>query len=217
MFEGFSQETVDFMWQLRFNNERSWFQPRKEEFNRLLGEPMNALARELYDGFAAKHPELGLELRVSRIYRDARRLHGGGPYRDHLWFTLRPVVEEWTARPCFWFELGPEEQTWGLGYYMARPQTMQRLRERIDADPAPLERLDRRLSRSDTLVLDGDEYARPKRPADAPLARWYNKRNLSIYHSGESGGIAFSPELAARLCTDYEFLLPYYKYLMSLE
>ena len=26
MFEGFSQETVDFMWGIRFNNERGWFE-----------------------------------------------------------------------------------------------------------------------------------------------------------------------------------------------
>ena len=26
--------------------------------------------------------------RVSRIYRDARRLHGRGPYKDHLWFCV---------------------------------------------------------------------------------------------------------------------------------
>ena len=25
MFQGYSQETVDFMWGIRFNNERGWF------------------------------------------------------------------------------------------------------------------------------------------------------------------------------------------------
>ncbi len=29
MFEGFSQETVDFMWGIRFNNEKSWFEAHK--------------------------------------------------------------------------------------------------------------------------------------------------------------------------------------------
>ena len=40
--------------------------------------------------FSEKFPKLSLNLHVSRIYRDARRLHGRGPYKDHLWFTLRP-------------------------------------------------------------------------------------------------------------------------------
>ena len=25
MFQGYTQETVDFMWGIRFNNERGWF------------------------------------------------------------------------------------------------------------------------------------------------------------------------------------------------
>ncbi|MDR2501842.1 MAG: DUF2461 domain-containing protein [Oscillospiraceae bacterium] len=31
-FEGFSQRTVDFMWELRFNNNKTWFTQHKEEF-----------------------------------------------------------------------------------------------------------------------------------------------------------------------------------------
>ena len=29
MFQGYSQETVDFMWGIRFNNERGWFLAHK--------------------------------------------------------------------------------------------------------------------------------------------------------------------------------------------
>ena len=29
MFQGFSQETVDFMWGIRFNNDRGWFEAHK--------------------------------------------------------------------------------------------------------------------------------------------------------------------------------------------
>ena len=30
MFTGFTDETVDFMWGIRFNNERTWFEAHKE-------------------------------------------------------------------------------------------------------------------------------------------------------------------------------------------
>ena len=30
MFTGFTDETVDFMWGIRFNNERAWFEAHKE-------------------------------------------------------------------------------------------------------------------------------------------------------------------------------------------
>ena len=31
MFEGFSQETVDFMWGIRLNNEKSWLEDNKSD------------------------------------------------------------------------------------------------------------------------------------------------------------------------------------------
>ena len=30
MFQGFSQEAVDFLWGIRFNNERGWFEAPTE-------------------------------------------------------------------------------------------------------------------------------------------------------------------------------------------
>ena len=32
MFQGFSQGAVDFLWGVRFNNERSWFEAHKQEY-----------------------------------------------------------------------------------------------------------------------------------------------------------------------------------------
>ena len=32
MFEGFTMETSQFLWDLSFNNERPWFQAHKEQF-----------------------------------------------------------------------------------------------------------------------------------------------------------------------------------------
>ena len=72
-----------------------------------------------------QRPDLPLRGRVSRIYRDARRLHGRGPYKDNLWLSVEaPSQSVWTSQPTFWFELGPEEWSYGLGYYSATPATM---------------------------------------------------------------------------------------------
>ena len=30
-FQGYTQQTVDFMWGIRFNNERGWFLEHKDE------------------------------------------------------------------------------------------------------------------------------------------------------------------------------------------
>lgn len=161
MFTGFTDETVDFMWGIRFNNERAWFEAHKEIYLTHFYQPMRELGDELYDYIAAKRPDLGLIRKVTRIYRDVRRLHGRGPYKESLWFSIEQPSEEWTAHPTFWFELMPEGWTCGMGYYMPKPLTMAKLRARIDRDPKPLERLARRLERSE-FRLEGAEYKRTK-------------------------------------------------------
>ena len=39
MFTGYSGETLDFLWGIRFNNDRSWFAAHKEEYLRCLYQP----------------------------------------------------------------------------------------------------------------------------------------------------------------------------------
>ena len=142
MFQGFDDKTVEFMWGIRFNNERSWFLDHKQEFVDHFQTPMRELSDELFDHVSGKLPGYPLESKVSRIYKDARWLHGQGPYRDHLWISAeRPTDEEYAATLTFWFELGPEEWSYGLGYYMVKPVTMAKLRAWMDADPAPMEKL----------------------------------------------------------------------------
>ena len=46
MFQGFSGATVDFMWGIRFNNEKGWFEAHKEEYLTTFQRPMKALADE---------------------------------------------------------------------------------------------------------------------------------------------------------------------------
>ena len=43
MFTGFSDETVDFMWGIRFNNERTWFEAHKDIYLRSFYQPMREL------------------------------------------------------------------------------------------------------------------------------------------------------------------------------
>ena len=89
MFQGYTQETVDFMWGIRFNNERGWFLEHKQQYQTQLLEPTRALGEQVYEGVQAMLPREPLMLKTSRIYRDARRLFGRGPYKDHLWFCVR--------------------------------------------------------------------------------------------------------------------------------
>ena len=47
MFRGYTQKTVDFLWGIRFNNERGWFMDHKEEYQTQLLQPTKELADEV--------------------------------------------------------------------------------------------------------------------------------------------------------------------------
>jgi len=216
MFKGFSEQTIDFLWGIRFNNERSWFEAHKEEYKRVLEQPMKALAAEVFEAFNEKYPELGLSLSVSRIYRDARRLFGRGPYKDCLWFTLARG-EDRLEKPCFWFEIMPATWSYGLGYYCARPITMLKHRARIDKDPKPLEELARALNSQSEFVLEGEDYKRPKGDPGKLLYDWYNKKTFSLIHEEKVGPAIYSPDLVQRLVDGFSFLVPFYRYFSTLD
>ena len=50
MFQGYSQETVDFMWGIRFNNERGWFLVHKDDYQQHLLTPTRELGQAVYEG-----------------------------------------------------------------------------------------------------------------------------------------------------------------------
>ena len=64
MFQGYTQETVDFLWGIRFNNERGWFMEHKQIYQTALLEPTRALGGQIYDGLHAMLPDEPLQLKV---------------------------------------------------------------------------------------------------------------------------------------------------------
>ena len=218
MFSGFTDETVDFLWGIRFNNERAWFEANKDVYLTQLYQPMRELADELYEFLREQRPDYGLVCKVTRIYRDARRLHGRGPYKESLWFTVEQPSERWSSRPAFWFELMPEGWSCGMGYWMPKPLTMAKLRARIDRDPAAMEKLTRRLNRQTEFALEAEEYKRPRSPAPSRLLEpWYRTKSFAITHADKLTDELFSREIVGHLKEDYQFLLPYYDYFVTLE
>jgi len=217
VFTGFTETAQDFLWGIRMNNERPWFLAHKQEYIDHVQTPLNELAREVYERFNGKHAKLGMELHVSRIYRDARRLHGRGPYKDSLWLSIRqPKADRWTLRPEFWFGIRPEGYEYGMGMYLTRPITMELLRREIDENPKRLLALTKKLDKHPALDINAPSYKRPKATAPAPLDRWYNRKALNIDCVRDWDKTLMSPALVDTLAEAFDFLVPFYEYFREL-
>ena len=216
MFEGFNPRTIDFMWELKFNNNKTWFEANKDKFKQEFQKPMQALGKEVYERINATYSNHGFMHKVSRIYKDARRVRDGEPYRCNMWFSIERPSEEWTSTPVFWFELSPENWSYGLGYYQAKAATMSEFRARIDSNPKQFENLIAPLEKQSEFILDADEYKRKKQSPTPKTAVWYNSKSFSLVHNQPNGNELYSSELVERLVAGYQFLMPFYDYFITL-
>jgi uncharacterized protein (TIGR02453 family) len=217
-FEGIPAEGFKFLLDIRFNNNREWFNANKETYIKRLKEPLYALAADLAPTAQAIDPAIdGRPARiVARIYRDARRCHGDF-FRDVLWLSFKRVGETVSSSVSFYYYLNPEEHGWGMGFYQPNVETMSAFRARIDAQPG----LFRGIIGDPALKaygVSGDSYAKPRKPGMAEdLAFWYNKKSFSLDYSEPVSPAAFSRDVAARVRRCMLDLAKMYKFVCGME
>ena len=209
MFEGFSPETVDFLWGIRMNNNREWFLEHKKDYVNHLYEPMKALGKDLFAPFLTRP---GNVLKVSRIYRDAR-MHHAVPYKESLWICIRKDVEWWAENPCLFFEIRPEGVSYGFIFWRPRTSTLEQMRSRWAAKPKEFLRLISDTEKATGIPITASVYKRPKPAPNETLAPFYTwKGNIACVVDEPVNPDIFGPELGQRACAFLEKLIPLYEY-----
>ena len=209
MFQGFSPETIDFLWGIRMNNNRDWFLPNKPMYTTYLYEPMKALGQDLYQSFLDKPGNL---LKVSRIYRDAR-LHHPEPYKESLWICIRKDVEWWAENPCLYFEIRPEGVSYGLIWWKPRVSVLESFRQTIAAKPEEFLELMEHTHAATGVPVTATLYKRPKETEDPRLAPYFAwKGNIACVVDEPVSEDIFGPALGQRVKEFLDKLIPLYDY-----
>lgn len=209
MFEGFSPETIDFLWGIRINNNRDWFLEHKEDYVNHLYEPMKALGQDLFQPFLEKPGNI---LKVSRIYRDAR-LHHPLPYKESLWICIRQEAEWWAENPCLFFEIRPEGVSYGFSLWRPRVTTMEDIRRDMAGRPREFLKLIADTERATGMPITAQLYKRPKEapiPELAPYFAW--RGDISCIRNEEVSPEIFGLQLGQRALKLFEQLIPLYDY-----
>ena len=209
MFTGFTPETVDFLWGIRMNNNRDWFQANKKVYVDTLYEPMKALGKDLFQPFLDKPGNL---LKVGRIYRDAR-MHPPEPYKESLWICIRQDVEWWAENPCLYFEINPEGVDYGFFFWKMKPSAAEDFRRHISAYPDEFLTMIKGVESSVGQSVLAECYKRPK-PCDnpdlAPYFAW--KGQIGCTRHEDFSEATFGPELGQRVLDYFVKLMPLYDY-----
>ena len=170
-FEGFTAETIDFLWELRMNNSREWMEENRDRYKRVLKEPFDSLAAALVaESIAFGGREM--KCSVSRINRDIRFSKDKSPYRASRWVVLYDAALQgtaWKERPSFYFELSPEGYEHGLGMWCSPSAFLAAYRRKIESNPAAFERMAKKFEKDPLFRLEGRAYKKFKNETLSPL------------------------------------------------
>jgi uncharacterized protein (TIGR02453 family) len=164
---------------LKKNNDRAWFAPRKELYERECLAPLRALTVDLARALhKAKIPIDADPSRVGfRIYRDVRFSRDKSPYKTNLG-TYLPYRGVRGAPGGLYIHVAPKESFAVAGFYQLDKDPLQRWREAMARDPKRFQSVLRALERND-IALSDSETALKRMPrgfealADSPIAAYF--------------------------------------------
>jgi uncharacterized protein (TIGR02453 family) len=221
-FEGFSNETIDFLKNLKENNNKLWFEENKKKYINNLLTPMKYLVMDLSSFILSIDPLLEVTpssgYTISKIYRDTRFSKDKSPYKISMWITFKRRSKEWSSNPAFFFELSPNSYRFGMGFFQATPTTMKIFRENIDASLDKFKNAISFYSKQDVFVVEGDKYKRIlDKEKTEDINEWYQRKNLYLVCNKEIDNLLFSKELVDKLIADFSLVKDFYTYLNQLK
>ena len=217
-FEGFPREYIDFLWELRMNNNTEWFNENRERYDLLVKKPMKLFADEMCERL--NNAKMGETFRpsISRTNRDVRFSKDKSPYKDRKWVVFNYGEGRWQEKNCFYFEISPEGWTSGMGFYEAGSEYMARYRKKLAADYAAVERLDKKLAAQDFFKPDGNFYKKNFTPEGTPenLRKWFQMKNIAFTSDYRIEEGLFDRSILDTVERGFEFLKPFFKYFKNI-
>ncbi len=173
-FSGFRPEAIDFLWQLRFNNNRDWFSAHKQTYLEALYRPLVAFSEEIFTPFAGRS---GYCMKVSASIATHGFAHAA-PYKEPV--ALHPPRRDVLGRAVPVFEITPEGYNYGFVLWGppappgCRPSAQGWRQSRENFLPRNV----RTCAAKTGLALTGDRYKAPKAVPRCPACPWWNLKNL---------------------------------------
>lgn len=102
LFTGFTEETIKFLFEIGYNNNREWYETHKPDYKKYVLKPFQELVSDLGVKMTCIDPEI-VDKTISRIYRDTRFSKDKTPYRNNVWISFKKSVENWKRNPHLFF------------------------------------------------------------------------------------------------------------------
>jgi uncharacterized protein (TIGR02453 family) len=220
-FSGFSPAAFQFLRTICDNNNREWFELHKPDYQDHVLKPLQSLVAGLGPLMHSIDPDLeitpALNKTIARIYRDTRFSRDKSPYKTSHWITFKRQRIEWKDYPAFFFEISPYSYRYGMGFYSASRETMDRFRKGLDLNPVKFLSATAFFPKQKVFEIEGEEYRRPlKAGVSADLQDWYNRKNLYLVCNRKVEGSSVDSGLLKELISGFETIAPLYHYLCKM-
>jgi uncharacterized protein (TIGR02453 family) len=218
----FSKASIEFLVENRLQDSRDWYKDHKDRYNKVLLEPFVELVDRLAPDMLEIDPQLITEARIdrtlSRIYRDTRFSKDKMLYRDNMWLVFMREKKLYEGLPAFYFDMSPQEFSYGMGYYQASTASMEAIRRLVLADAPAFLVADNAFRNQTVFGMEGDSYKKSRHPNASENQRdWLDKKSISFNHHSDDQDVLFSDRLASVLLEGFRILAPIYEFLCLAE
>ena len=175
-FKGFKPSTLDFLQELRINNNRNWFKENKERYeNDVLTPAFNYISamsnplEKVSPHFTAIPKRVGGSL--MRIYRDTRFSKDKTPYKTNIGIQFRHQLGKDVHAPGYYIHIEPGEYFFGAGIFHPASDVLLKIRQYIIENPQLWIKVRDNKSFKENFVLFGDSLKNAPRgfPIDHEL------------------------------------------------
>ncbi|MBN2412262.1 DUF2461 domain-containing protein [candidate division KSB1 bacterium] len=137
-FNGFSDKSLEFLSDLRENNNRFWFESHKTDYEKYVVEPAQLFIIAMGKMLQSLAPDIIFDPRTDRtlfrIYRDTRFSKDKTPYKTHIAMFFWEGDGKKLENSGFYFHLEPEKLLLGAGVYIFPPFLLKKYRDAVIDD-----------------------------------------------------------------------------------
>jgi uncharacterized protein (TIGR02453 family) len=209
-FPGFPPEAQKFFASLARNNDREWFQPRKEIFDTKIKAPMLDLVAALNEDLVKFAPAYIADPKkaIYRIYRDTRFSPDKTPYKTHIAAIFPKQGGERGSTPGFYFHISAKEVGIAGGLYEPQPEHLYSVRSWL-VDHHEEFRKAMRACKKLMGDLDGESLKRVPKGFDSehPAADLLKMKRWVVW-AALPAKLASTPELQKELIKRFKAMLP---------
>lgn len=214
----YKPETLKFLAELRENNNKTWFDAHKGEYDAAREDHLKFTSKLIAEVGKWQEEIKKLQAKdcVYRIYRDVRFSKDKTPYKTHFGTYLSPGGKK-SPRAGYYFHLEPGNSFLGGGMWQPEPFVLKAIRQEMDYN---LDEFEAILNNADfkkyyTGGLSGDKLQKAPKdyPADHPGIAYLKQKDFIATYKLDDDDVLTSPKLAGVVASAFKALQPLNEFL----